>query len=339
MKNVLALLLLFCIALVISCSSEKEGDLLDSCDDFTASISKIVQPSCTGAGSVEVSTNGGETPFLYTNDSQENSTGVIEKLQAGSYTVGVVDAKECTAMVSVTLDSDGDVISVSVTPEPENCTASDGAIAITATGGSGVYSYSLDGGESVSSSTFSNLQAGSYEVEVVDDQGCSTTTTAVVGNDIGDLSATINVVESGCKTSEGTITINATGGDGSYTFSLDNGSSTTDNVFSGLVSGSYEISYTDGNGCSESETIEVLSGVSLTDDIAPIISQNCATSSGCHASGASGRPVLETKAQIMDRADRIKARTGDGSMPQGGSLTQTQIDMIACWVDDGAKDN
>jgi len=81
-------------------------------------------------------------------------------------------------------------------------------------------------------------------------------------------------------------------------------------------------------------------GVSFSQTISPIISMNCAVS-GCHVQGRQ-QPTLETYAQISSNAGKIKTRTSNGTMPppiSGSSLSQNEIDEIACWVDAGAPDN
>ena len=43
---------------------------------------------------------------------------------------------------------------------------------------------------------------------------------------------------------------------------------------------------------------------------------------------------------IQSSASQIKSLTQSGAMPKNGSkLSQTQLDAIACWVDDGALNN
>jgi uncharacterized membrane protein len=81
-------------------------------------------------------------------------------------------------------------------------------------------------------------------------------------------------------------------------------------------------------------------GTSFDQTIKPIIESNCAVS-GCHVTGQQ-QPTLESYAQIESNAEKIKTRTSNGTMPplsSGLSLTQAEIDAIACWVDEGAPDN
>ena len=81
-------------------------------------------------------------------------------------------------------------------------------------------------------------------------------------------------------------------------------------------------------------------GVSFSKTIYPIVSSSCAVS-GCHVTGRQ-LPTLETYAQISSNAERIKARTSNGTMPPASSgivLSKEEIDDIACWVDAGAPNN
>lgn len=81
-------------------------------------------------------------------------------------------------------------------------------------------------------------------------------------------------------------------------------------------------------------------GTSFSQTVSPIIQANCAVS-GCHVTGQQ-LPTLETYDQIASNANKIKTRTSNGTMPPStamSSLTQQQIDDIACWVDAGAPEN
>ena len=50
-------------------------------------------------------------------------------------------------------------------------------------------------------------------------------------------------------------------------------------------------------------------------------------------------PISAIFANVQGNAGQIKTLTGNRTMPAEGSLTQAEIDMIACWVDDGAVAN
>jgi uncharacterized membrane protein len=80
--------------------------------------------------------------------------------------------------------------------------------------------------------------------------------------------------------------------------------------------------------------------ISFSQDIKPIIQTNCAIAN-CHVDGRQ-LPSLETFEQIQANAQRIKSRTGNGTMPpptSGKSLSESEIELISCWVDAGAVEN
>ncbi|MEX0882222.1 MAG: 2-polyprenyl-6-methoxyphenol hydroxylase [Cyclobacteriaceae bacterium] len=79
---------------------------------------------------------------------------------------------------------------------------------------------------------------------------------------------------------------------------------------------------------------------SLSDDVIPIINQNCAVS-GCHVSG-SQRVNLSVKENILQYANQIRNFTQSGFMPfqgSGISLSDSEKETIFCWVENGALDN
>jgi len=86
----------------------------------------------------------------------------------------------------------------------------------------------------------------------------------------------------------------------------------------------------------EEEVFSCGEEVSLESDIMPIIQADCNTSR-CHLDGPS--PRLGTKEQVISNAERIKSEVVNGTMPPVEILDQEDIDLIACWVDDGAPDN
>lgn len=222
-----------------------------------------------------------------------------------------------------------------VSSSHSNCNAKDGSIEVQATGGSGTYRYQLDGGSEQTSATFGNLGAGVYEITAVDENNCSATVEASLQNEDG-VNISFETIPSGCKGSEGSIEVTAFDGTPPYQFKLNNGAAGDISTFSGLQGGEYVLAVNDATGCEVQQTVRVRSGVSFSTSISPIIQNKCAVS-GCH--NGTQFPDFRTFKNIHDNAGKIKTLTGNRTMPQDGTLTQEEIDMIACWVDDGALDN
>lgn len=200
------------------------------------------------------------------------------------------------------------------------------------------FTYSSNGVDFQASNVLENLSAGNLELSVKDANGCIETISFVLEAEDGSLSLALATTASNCVDDTGTITATASGGSGEYSYTLDGGAANSTGSFSDVSPGSHEVAVADTEGCSieNSLTIESESNVSLVSDISPLVQTNCAIS-GCHNGSVS--PNLTTSAAIISSAERIKVRTGNGSMPRGGTLTSTQIKQIACWVDAGANDN
>src|SRR5208283_3080777 len=133
--------------------------------------------------------------------------------------------------------------------------ASDGSITVTAAGGTGAYSYTLNGGAAQSSNVFSGLSSGSYSIMVFDANNCSASAGAaiVIANPpLLTASASGSSQVSCNNASDGMITVTAAGGTGAYSYSLNGGTAQSSNVFSGLSAGSYSIMVFDANNCSTS---------------------------------------------------------------------------------------
>ncbi|WP_119843838.1 SprB repeat-containing protein [Reichenbachiella sp. MSK19-1] len=215
------------------------------------------------------------------------------------------------------------------------CGAANGGFTLAATGGESPYSFDSGVGTNADG-VFANVQAGVYAVEVTDVNDCTAELNVIVPNLGGVNLDEVKTNDAGCGSSNGSIEIVASGGEEPYAYTLDNGSAQADHVFSGLEKGMHTVVVADQLGCEISQSVEVLSGVSYNSTIQGIIENSCAIS-GCH--NGSVFPDFRSFETIQARASSIKSRTANGSMPKGSTLSQTQIDQIACWVDDGALDN
>ncbi|HEY9047854.1 MAG TPA: SprB repeat-containing protein [Ohtaekwangia sp.] len=219
-----------------------------------------------------------------------------------------------------------------------SCSTLDGSIHVTATGGKQPYTFWLNDVKQTSH-IFTALQAGIYSIQVIDANGCDA---AVHNIMIGatDFTFSLDVEEDNlCLGSNGSATITVTEGNPPYTYTIDGSEFTDNNTFTNLETGNHAVQVKDNNGCTIALNITIPRGttdVSWTNDIRPIIVTSCAIT-GCH-NGIS-RQDLRIYEKAKYYASQIKMFTRDRSMPFEGSLTQNQIDIISCWVDDGAPNN
>ncbi len=103
--------------------------------------------------------------------------------RAGVYTLTVTSgAAECQGIDQVVVDSDGDIPAFdNLRVSGETCIGDfDGSIITGVTGGSGPYSYSLDGSTPTSTARFDDVEPGEHELMVVDANGCVYIETVVV---------------------------------------------------------------------------------------------------------------------------------------------------------------
>jgi hypothetical protein len=240
-------------------------------------------------------------------------------------------APDCaTSDLALALDSKVDVTS---------CAAANGSIVAVATGGATPYQYSVNGGAFQSSNTFTNLAAGSYTVRVKDKNNCEkqiSPNVVLTSPDGPDIAASGLVADTECGSDNGSITVNATGGTGTLTYSKDGTTFQAGNVFNNLRAGDYTITVKDAGNCTTtvSETVANGTGIDYVNDIKPIFVANCQID-GCHPANGDWFNYNVAKS----KASTIKERTGNKSMPKTGSLTDQEIAAIACWADHGAPQN
>jgi len=144
---------------------------LNNCG-FGASASSTPVSVCNGSnGTATASTSGGFSPFHYVwNNGQTTQTA--SGLTQGSYSVTITDAISCSATASVNVaQSSALSVSCSGTPNVSCSPGNDGAISISASGGTTPYSYLWSNGQT--SSSINSLSAGNYTVTVTDLGNCT----------------------------------------------------------------------------------------------------------------------------------------------------------------------
>jgi len=226
------------------------------------SISKT-NVTCNGGtdGSITVnSTSGGSGTLLFSIDgSNWYNSGKFTGLTAGTYTVSVKDGNGCIGNSAAQIISQPNAIAVSVRTFNATCNGlNSGQVSVSAIGGSGTLGYSIDGGQTYQSDrNFSGLRAGYYLVMVRDAGGCVGYATFSIEEPtaINIVTGVLDVTCSGA--SNGAVSIQASGGNAPYTYSLNGTTYQSSGVFTGMRGGTYTAYVKDINNCVRAKTFTV----------------------------------------------------------------------------------
>lgn len=229
----------------------------------TALATSSTNASCgssTGTATLGAVT-GGIAPYTYSfNGSPFTSTTSYTGLASGTYTAIVKDANGCTFTTTVTVGSNAAPTALATTTTNSTCGAANGVITIgTTTGGTGPYTYSVNGSPFTTTTTYGSMAAGTYTVIVKDVNGCTFTTSATIINSPGPTALAVTTVNSTCGATNGIINIGVvTGGSPSYTYSVNGSGFTTTTSYSGFGAGTYTVIVKDANGCTFTTTATVV---------------------------------------------------------------------------------
>ncbi|OEK01277.1 hypothetical protein BFP97_07015 [Roseivirga sp. 4D4] len=225
-----------------------------------AGFNNISHISCNGAndGSAQIDVTGGTAPFTYSVNGGSFSSSIdLNNLSPGGYAVVVRDANNCEANASFTI-LQRPPLTATVTSTQLVCNGdSDGSITVTATGGTGDLSYSLNGSTFQPSSNFTGLSAGNYTVTIKDENGCE----FIVNTDITQpaaiqVSTTVtNLTCNGDNT--GAVDLTASGGTGALTYSIDGTNFQSETSFSGLAAGNYTLVVKDDSDCTLASNLTI----------------------------------------------------------------------------------
>ena len=232
-----------------------------SCFDTEDAVLTIIETT-GGSGMYEYYISNNPTVFT----TQTEWTGL-----AGGQTLSIyaVDSNGCFGQsdavaistpteINVGFQTNASVVDATCANTP------DGEIYLQAFGGAApsTIQYSVDGENYAPSPLM--VTGGTYTVTAQDVNGCTATMEqeVVVGPAAIDVNA-MSMPEACFGSADGQVSWAPEGGEGMYTYAF-GGEATTETAVSDLAPGTYEVTVTDEDGCSETVSVEVAAGVEIT---------------------------------------------------------------------------
>lgn len=249
---------------------------------------------CNGqTADLTVTASGGTPAYSYAiNGGGYVSSNVFTGLFAGTYTLTVKDANNCTK-TSTKLITQPPILILTASAGSVTCNGDTTQITAVASGGAGSYQYSLNGGVPQTSGLFQNVTGGIYTVQVQDANGCSTTTVVSITEPLL-LTITSSFLPISCSASSTDITLNATGGTTpTYQYSLNNGPQQTNPLFTNVIAGNYTATVTDANGCTATTVMNIVQPQTITLNLTSTSIPCFGGSSTLTASAIGGTPLYQ----------------------------------------------
>ncbi|WP_186439106.1 Ig-like domain-containing protein [Dokdonia sp. Hel_I_63] len=206
-------------------------------------------------GAINITPDGGTPPYTYV-WSNGATTQDISNLEAGSYTVTVIDANNCEAESTFSVEQPTAALSITDTITNVLCNGDDsGAVQLTVSGGTAPYTYEWSDGSTTAH--LEDVTAGSYSVVVRDANDCEIQESFTITEPDSPLS--INLTRENATTAQncadGTAIAAVTGGTAPYTYLWSNGATVA--TISNLADGTYSVTVKDANGCEITQSVVV----------------------------------------------------------------------------------
>lgn len=288
---------------------------------ISASVSSI---SCAGAddGHIELDTIIGVGPFVVV-WSTGDTTEVLTDLAAGSYLVSVTDSLGCVVTSSFSI-MEPDTLQVAL--DADFCKRA--SINAQVSGGTPPFTYFWNG--TIGNASMVPDSAGTYEVLVVDINGCSDQDSITIGEPSIPFNISASITKVSCDTASGGIDLEVTGGSLPYTYLWSTGDTTAN--LEGLTPGYYTVTVEDQAGCSKSRTFALLESepLALTSEISQ---PDCEASIGGISLQATGGVApysfLWGTGDSTATISQLSAGTYDVTVTDDGGCTLTETFVLA----------
>lgn len=236
--------------------SDVNGCATQTCITLTEPATLSVSATSTNAdcgqatGTIDANVLGGSAPYTYA-WSNGSTNEDLTQVGVNDYDVVVTDLNGCTVMTTAAVTGAPAITGDAALGDAFCNAASDGSIDLTMINGTAPYQFSWTGGADTEDVT--GLPAGSFQVQVTDDAGCSWSAVYTINEPAPiAVDSLVFIHPNGFQVSalgatDGSIAVEATGGTAPYTYVWSTGA--TGSAVEGLGEGTYTVTITDANGC------------------------------------------------------------------------------------------
>ena len=282
-------------------------------------------------GSATITPTVGKSPYSFLwNPSGQTST-TATGLGPGAYTVSITDANKCSSTLSVNVPSNTGVI---LTPShvDETCSKANGTATITATGGSGNFTYIWSNNQTTQTAT--GLSAGTYNV-TVSDGVCNYTASITLKNYPNPTVSITNVIPETCNNVNGGATAVPAGGTPGtppkYTYSWSPSNQTSAILHNVAGNTTYNVTITDSVGCTAATSTPIKNYPPPTALISNTVPSTCGLPNGSISTTASGGTGAYTylwnpSSQTTQTASNLIG----GNTAPGTVYSVTVTDSVGC---------
>lgn len=217
----------------------------------TLTIGGTTDLLCNGDldGSVDLTATGGTGALTFAwDDSNSSTTEDLSGIGAGTYTVIVMDAANCSSTTTFTINEPTVIVESGSSTNVSCGGAADGSVDVTVIGGTAPYTYAWSNG--ATTPNLPNLSGDTYSATITDANGCTLVSADYEVLENAPINITGTTTDANCGQTDGAVDINVSGGTGAGTYSTtwNNGASTED--LTSVAAGSYIVTVTDTAGCS-----------------------------------------------------------------------------------------
>ncbi|MDA3820298.1 MAG: PKD domain-containing protein [Candidatus Delongbacteria bacterium] len=219
--------------------------------------------SYSSDGTATINVLAGDPDFTYdwshgVSNTTSATSHTLNNLAPGPYTVTVTDTWGCSAVTNFTINA-APVLDATISSSTDaSCNGGcDGTASVTASGGTGAYTYDWGVGNGSAPAQPDNFDmcSGNYTVTVTDANNCTATASASIGEPTA-LSLAMNSTDTHCAQPNGSAMVLPSGGTLPYTYVWSDGTTSQSNIH--LAPGHYCVTVTDDNGCQDSLCVDIL---------------------------------------------------------------------------------